>query len=247
MTFSRHRRRRPRIAWQWCPVMSVPSYFQLDQATDSLGAYLRYHGVSPDDPVGIFMETCSEYIVASLGALKAGAAFMPMALDSPESLLGAIVAESQPKVVITKAQHLSRLSPFTGTHVLAIDSDRSWTGFDAAPPGPRVAGDHLAFLPYTSGTTGDPKGVMQTGGSVISSYYARYRFSSYSVGDRVACNIFFPWEFLRPLLKGGTVYVIPDDVCISYHGLSPHSSRSTVSPKFCYSVPIAGNFEFGGP
>ena len=205
------------------------SYFQLDQATDSLGAYLRYHGVSPDDPVGIFMETCSEYIIASLGALKAGAAFMPMALDSPESLLGAIVAESQPKVVITKAQHLSRLSPFTGTHVLAIDSDRSWTGFDAAPPGPRVAGDHLAFLPYTSGTTGDPKGVMQTGGSVISSYYARYRFSSYSVGDRVACNIFFPWEFLRPLLKGGTVYVIPDDVVflpralaafISEHGIS---------------------------
>ena len=54
--------------------------------------------------------------------------------------------------------------------------------------------------------------MLQTSGALISSYLARYRFSSYSVGDRVACNIFFPWEFLRPLLKGGTVYVIPDDV-----------------------------------
>ena len=53
---------------------------------------------------------------------------------------------------------------------------------------------------------------MQTSGSLLSSYFARYEFSSYSVGDRVACNVFFPWEFLRPLLKGGTVYVVPDDV-----------------------------------
>jgi acyl-CoA synthetase (AMP-forming)/AMP-acid ligase II len=99
------------------------SYFQLDRATDSLGAYLRYQGVSSDDPVGIFMETCSEYIVASMGTLKAGAAFMPMALDSPETVLRAIVTESRPKVVITKARHLSRLSQFTGIRLLTIDSD----------------------------------------------------------------------------------------------------------------------------
>ena len=90
------------------------SYGQLDQATDVLGAYLRNCGVSTDDPVGIFMETCREYIVASIGTLKAGAAFMPMALDSPEPLLRAIVAESQPKVVVTKSRYLSKLDGFRG-------------------------------------------------------------------------------------------------------------------------------------
>ena len=205
------------------------SYSQLDQTTDSLAAYLRSRGVSPDDPVGIFMETCSENIVASLGALKAGAAFMPMALDSPDSLLRAIVTESQPKVVITKTQHRSRISQFTGTRPLAIDSDQSWKSFNAAARGPGVTGDNLAFIPYTSGTTGDPKGVMQTNGAVISSYLARYKFSSYAVGDRVACNIFFPWEFLRPLLKGGTVYVIPDDVVFLPRSLSAFISEHRVS------------------
>ena len=205
------------------------SYSQLDQATDSLGAYLQYHGVLPDDPVGILMETCSEYIVASLGTLKAGAAFMPMALDSPDHLLRAIVTESQPKVVITKAQHLSRLSQFAGTHILSIDSDQSWTSFNAAIHAPRVASGNIAFLPYTSGTTGDPKGVMQTSGSVISSYFARYEFSSYIAGDRVACNIFFTWEFLRPLLKGGTVYVIPDTIIFLPRALTAFISAHRIS------------------
>ncbi len=205
------------------------SYSQLDQATDSLGAYLQYHGVLPDDPVGILMETCSEYIIASLGTLKAGAAFMPMALDSPDHLLRAIVTESQPKVVITKAQHLSRLSQFAGTHILSIDSDQSWTSFNAAIHAPRVASGNIAFLPYTSGTTGDPKGVMQTSGSLISSYFARYEFSSYIAGDRVACNIFFTWEFLRPLLKGGTVYVIPDTIIFLPRALTAFISAHRIS------------------
>ena len=167
------------------------SYAQLDQATDDLGAYLRRCGVSTDDPVGIYMETCPEYIVASIGILKAGAAFMPVALDLPDSLLGTLVPESQSKVVITKAQHLPRLSKFAGPRLLAVDSDQSWRVLNPATEETCVDAGNLAFLPYTSGTTGKSKGVMQTSGALISSYFARYRFSSYGVGDRIACNIFF--------------------------------------------------------
>ena len=205
------------------------SYGQLDHTTDVLAAYLRNCGVSTDDPVGIFMETCLEYIVASIGTLKAGAAFMPMALDSPEPLLRAIVAESQPKVVVTKSQYLSKLDGFSGTQILSIDSDHSWRSFCSATCGNRVTGDNLAFIPYTSGTTGDPKGVMLTGNSIVSSYFSRYKFSSYSVGVRVACNIFFAWEFLRPLLKGGTVYVIPDDIVFLPRSLTAFISEHRIS------------------
>ena len=205
------------------------TYAQLDQATDALGAYLKHCGVSTDDPVGIFLETCPEFIVASIASLKAGAAFMPMSLDSPESLLRSIVAESQPKVVITRTRHMPRLRHLTGTHILPVDGDPFWKRFKAETPGTDTTGDSLAFIPYTSGTTGDPKGVMLTSDSVISSYFARYRFSSYSAGDRVACNIFFAWEFLRPLLKGGTVYVIPDDVVFQPRALAAFISEHQIS------------------
>ena len=64
------------------------------------------------------METCPEYIVAVIGTLKAGAPFMPVALDLPDSLLGTLLSESQPKLVIAKARHLPRLSKFSGTRLL---------------------------------------------------------------------------------------------------------------------------------
>ena len=223
------------------------SYAQLDQATDALGAYLLDRGVSTDDPVGIFMETCPEYIVASIGTLKAGAAFMPMALDSPEPQLRAILSEAQPKVVITQARYLSRLKQITGTHVLPIDSGQSWRNCYAATSGVEVASDDLAFLPYTSGTTGDPKGVMQTSGSVISSYFARYKFSSYAVGDRVACNIFLPWEFLRPLLKGGTVYVIPDDIVFLPRALTQFIAGHQISEVLFTPSLLQGILNSAGP
>ena len=121
------------------------SYRRLDQETDALAAYLRSLGVSADDPVGIFMETCPEYIVASLGILKAGAAFMPISLDSPDNLLGAIFSESQPRAVITKAGHLTRLSRFSGTPVFPIDSDGSWRNGHEESGNVRFSGDNLAF------------------------------------------------------------------------------------------------------
>ncbi len=205
------------------------TYSELDQATDSLGAYLRHYGVLPDDRVGVLMETCSEYVVACIGALKAGAAFVPLELDSPDHLLKAIVAEAKPKAVITKSKHVSRSGLGDGVHVLALDSDPSWSTFQSESDAPVVTGENLAFVPYTSGTTGDPKGVMQTHGAVVSSYFGRYKFSSYQVGDRVACNIFFIWEFLRPLLRGGTVYVIPDEVIFLPRALTEFISENRIS------------------
>ncbi len=205
------------------------SYGELDRETDALGAYLRQCGVAIDDPVGIFMETCREYIVATIATLKAGGAFMPVPLDTPDHLLRAMLSESRPKVVLTTSQHLPRLGQATQARVLAMDSDRSWARLDSGKHSARVADEDMVFLPYTSGTTGDPKGVMLTSEAVISSYLARYEFSSYGVGDRVACNIFFAWEFLRPLLKGGTVYVVPDDVVFVPRALARFISEHRIS------------------
>ena len=205
------------------------SYSELDRESDALSVYLRQHGVSPDDRVGIFMEPCAAYIVACIGALKAGGAFMPMALDSPDDLLKNILEMSKPKAIITTELHSSRLNPGPDTHVFLIDMDSTWRELGVKYEHPAISCHNLAFVPYTSGTTGDPKGVMQTHEAMISSYFGRYTFSSYQAEDRVACNIFFAWEFLRPLLKGGTVYVIPDDVVFLPRALLKYISGNDIT------------------
>src|SRR5215217_9657877 len=77
-----------------------------------------------------------------------------------------------------------------------------------AEPGP----ENLVFVSYSSGTTGKPKGIANPHRAPVASYLWRFGISDYRPGDRVACGVFFIWEVFRPLLKGATSYVIPDDV-----------------------------------
>lgn len=189
------------------------SYLELDYLTDCLAGYLQSRGITFDNPVGIFMETCAEYVIAYIAILKAGGAYMPLDLAYPDVLMRRIFSEAKPKVVISKARHAHRLGAGPNQEILNIDTDQIWKKFkydrDAASS---MTMDNLAFVAYTSGTTGDPKGVLQTHRAAVHSYSFRYSLSSYAPGDRVACNIFFVWELLRPLLKGATCHIIPDDV-----------------------------------
>ena len=188
------------------------TYGQLDRATDAMAGYFQKLGVHFDSPVGIFMETCAEYVLPYIAALKAGGAYMPLDLAYPQALLKKILREAEPKVVVTKTAYLDRLDFNHDATVLCIDADPVWKMATYDPQTVAVQHlDHLAFIAYSSGTTGEPKGIQDPHRGAVHSYMRRYEISDYKVGDRVACNIFFVWELLRPLLRGGTVYVIPDD------------------------------------
>jgi len=110
--------------------------------------------------------------------MKAGAAFMPLALESPDNLLKSILAEATPRVIIPKQKYFPRFDRDSSTHVLAMHGNQSWRGVNFGAHQPIVSSSNLAFVPYTSGTTGDPKGVMQTHGSLLSFYFGRYKYSS---------------------------------------------------------------------
>ena len=185
------------------------TYAELDRRADVLAAHLRSVGVAPDAAVGVYMERCAEYVVAILAAMKAGGAYVPLELAYPASQLEDVLSDCEPSLVLTKDAHAGRLPDWQESFRMDVDEPGT-PDKDTAPQ--RVDRENLAFIPYSSGTTGKPKGIANPHRAPVLSYLWRYGISDYGVGDRVGCSVFFVWEVLRPLLRGGASYVIGDDV-----------------------------------
>ncbi len=203
------------------------TFAELDRESDQLAHYLRRHGIGTDDTVGIHMGKSVDYIVACLGALKAGGAFLPLFLDYPNSLMMQVLQQTQAKVVVTTSSLLPRLKTLSDSHLVALDSELDWRGERLAP----VACDpeQLMFVVFSSGTTGEPKGITLPHRAAVHSYDQRHQFNPYQPGQRVACNIFFVWEIFRPLIRGASVYVITDDVIYDPKLLSRFLEKHQIS------------------
>src|SRR5215210_2623325 len=134
------------------------TYRELDELADKLAAYLRSVGIGPDEVVGVYMERRVEYVVACLAALKAGGAYLILALAYPPPLLRDVVADSEPRVVRTQERYAENLPDGTGRLCIDEDWERGIDGSGSEDPSP-VDQNALAFVSYSSGTTGKPKGI----------------------------------------------------------------------------------------
>jgi amino acid adenylation domain-containing protein/thioester reductase-like protein len=191
------------------------TYEELDRRAERLASYLRGIGMGPGEVVGVYMERCAEYVIACLAAMKSGGAYLSLELAFPESLLGEVVADAAPRLVLTRERFAGRLPEGTGRLCLDEGWEQSIVGESASGGCSGVTQDDLAFISYSSGTTGKPKGIANSHRAAVRSYLWRFGVSDYGPGDRVGCNVFFIWEMLRPLLRGATTVVIPDEVI--YH------------------------------
>lgn len=136
------------------------SYQQLNDRANQLAAYLLDCGVGPDVMVGVNIERSLELMVATLGVLKAGAAYVPLDPAFPADRLGYMIEDAGMPVILTQ-QSLADQLHTNDAKVVCIDSD--WPGiaeFPATAVAANSTATNLAYVIYTSGSTGKPKGVM---------------------------------------------------------------------------------------
>ena len=194
------------------------TYAELDHRVTALARRLQSYGVRRDSLVGVLFARSADYVVACLAALRAGGAFLVLELAYPADLLADVIEDAKPVVVITHKQQAGHIKASVPLVLLGeAESDLNGvksSDLDANEPSPSSASDDLeklAFVCYTSGTTGRPKGICNPHRAAVRSYDLRFRLSDVRPGDRVACNAFFIWEMLRPLLRGATVVAVPDE------------------------------------
>src|SRR4028118_1087158 len=87
------------------------TYEELDRRAERLASYLRGEGISYDEVVGVYMERCADFVVACLGVLKAGGAFLPLELAYPAALLEEVIADSEPRVAPPHPHYAQRPPP----------------------------------------------------------------------------------------------------------------------------------------
>ncbi|KIH89895.1 NRPS-like enzyme [Sporothrix brasiliensis 5110] len=222
------------------------TYAELDRATDLVADHLRsVYGVGRDVLVGVLMGHTVQYVVACLAALKAGGAFLVLEVAYPPGLLADVIEDAHPPVILTSAEYADKVPAHiprillerattladlaalttpepTSTSTSSSTAKSTSTSTQAASPSPLPSPtdlDRLAFVSYSSGSTGRPKGICNPHSAPVQSYALRFQVSDLGPGDRVACNVFFVWEILRPLLRGATVLTIPDDASYDPVGL----------------------------
>ncbi|KAI5866324.1 putative NRPS-like enzyme [Durotheca rogersii] len=200
------------------------SYAELDRLVAALAARLRRCGVVRDSLVGVLLGRGADYVISCLAALRAGGAFLVLELAYPPSLLADVIEDARPTVILTHKAHADKIKADIPlivlgdekVHTHGIDGTNGVNGADDAanshlPLPPEDDLEKLAFVSYSSGTTGRPKGIANPHRAPVLSYNLRFALSDLQPGDRVACNVFFVWEILRPLLRGATVVTVPDE------------------------------------
>jgi amino acid adenylation domain-containing protein len=137
------------------------SYRALDQHANQLAHYLQNFGIRPEVPVGICMERSIELVVAVLAVLKAGGACLPLDSALPKSRLTLMVEAAHSPVILTQTRFLDKVSTLT-VRIVAVDAiQEALAQHKKEAPVSGLIEQNLAFVFFTSGSTGDPKAVMR--------------------------------------------------------------------------------------
>ncbi len=195
---------------------AVLSFRQLEERADRLAAELRACGVKPGALVAQCVERSAALVVAGLAVLRAGGAFVAIDPRYPQARIHWMLEDAGVAAVVADAptaEILGDAVPVVLASVGEVASGRPSDLPAITPPGP----DDLAYVVYTSGSTGLPKGVLIEHASLMNLVHWHLRAFGLTAGDRTT-QIASPgfdaavWEIWPALVAGATILVVPDEL-----------------------------------
>jgi L-proline---[L-prolyl-carrier protein] ligase len=240
------------------------SYAELDARSDSLAAALLNRGVAPGDRVGLVLEKSLEAVIAVYGVLKAGAVYVPLDDQAPAHRLGYIARDAGIECVVSsQAKRKVCLAMIDagvplrlvvgadaepGEAQLRAEREPEWLTWSAvadfALEAPPVAADPdaLAYILYTSGSTGEPKGVMLSHANGLAFVEWAAKEVAVGPGDRLSSHAPFhfdlsTFDLFAATCGAATVVLVPRELSIFPVMLARFITEQEIT--VWYSVPSA--------
>ncbi len=188
------------------------SYGELNRLANRVAHALRQRGVGPETVVGICMERSLEMVVALLGILKAGGAYLPVDPEYPAERIVYMLHDAQPVCVLVHEATCSVLPPDVPT--LNLDTEqKELAGQPEENLQQLMNARHPAYVMYTSGSTGQPKGAILAHQGIVNRLLWMQREYQLTEDDRILQKTLFSfdvsvWEYFWPLIAGASLHML---------------------------------------
>jgi amino acid adenylation domain-containing protein len=189
------------------------TYFELNEKANQLAHFLESTGVKPGARVALCLDRSLEVIVGLLAILKAGAAYVPVDATYPASRLSFLIEDSKAQCLLTDRAIAAKL-PVLPTNIICLDADWATIALESDSDLNHAGGpEDLAYVMYTSGSTGNPKGVRVPHRAVLR-LVKNNSFASFSADEvflQLAPLSFdaATFEIWGALLNGGKLVLAP--------------------------------------
>ncbi|HOP63912.1 MAG TPA: amino acid adenylation domain-containing protein [Spirochaetota bacterium] len=193
------------------------TYSELNNKANQLAHYLADRGAAEGSIVGVYLERSIEMLISLIAIHKTGAAYLPLDPDFPAARIGYMIEHSKLETVITQ-KTLSGKLPGAGTTKILIDEEwqeiikKSDRNIDCD-----INPESLAYVMYTSGSTGNPKGVMVTHSSVVNFLKSMSKRPGLNENDTLLAVTTISFdisvlELFLPLSQGAKTVILPKEV-----------------------------------
>ncbi|MFD7868500.1 amino acid adenylation domain-containing protein, partial [Streptomyces sp. NPDC059783] len=187
------------------------TYGELNARANRLAHALTARGTGPEDLVALALPRSADLVVAVLAVLKAGAAYVPVDPGYPAARIAYLLADTRPSLLVTTAA-TGELPEADGVDRLLLDTAGPDT-YPATDPELRVDPGHAAYVIHTSGSTGDPKGVVVPHRNVLRLFDTTEDLFGFTADDvwtlfHSYAFDFSVWELWGALLYGGRLVVV---------------------------------------
>jgi amino acid adenylation domain-containing protein/non-ribosomal peptide synthase protein (TIGR01720 family) len=191
------------------------SYAELNEQANGWAHFIQSRGIGKGDIVGICVERSAAMIVASLGAMKAGAAYLPIDPTYPAERILYSLADADASLLLTQ-RHLQSMFQQSPAEVVVIDDGKPIDEMPITNLAQKPGAQDPAYVIYTSGSTGRPKGVLISHRSLLNLvlwHQSKYQVTSRDRASQIASPSFDAsvWEIWPYLSAGASIVIVDED------------------------------------